>query len=69
MRGPASFANVIPLPGTVTSDAVAPADAAEMTPDRRHRERETLAAGRPCAPVARRRGPFIEHAGIPGLAV
>ena len=25
LRGPASFANVIPLPGTVTSDAVRPA--------------------------------------------
>jgi hypothetical protein len=24
LRGPASFANVIPLPGTVTSDAVTP---------------------------------------------
>jgi hypothetical protein len=32
LRGPASFANVIPLPGTVTSDAVRPGDAAEMTP-------------------------------------
>ena len=29
LRGPASFANVIPLPGTITSDAVT---AAEMTP-------------------------------------
>ena len=29
LRGPASFANVIPLPGTITSDAVA---AAEVTP-------------------------------------
>jgi hypothetical protein len=32
LRGPASFANVIPLPGTLTSDAVRPGDAAEMTP-------------------------------------
>jgi len=29
LRGPASFANVIPLPGTITSDAVTPA---EVTP-------------------------------------
>ena len=29
LRGPASFANVIPLPGTITSDAVT---AAEVTP-------------------------------------
>jgi transposase len=32
LRGPASFANVIPLPGTLTSDAVRPGNAAEMTP-------------------------------------
>jgi transposase len=31
LRGPASFANVIPLPGTVTSDAVRPGNAAEAT--------------------------------------
>jgi hypothetical protein len=32
LRGPASFANVIPLPGTLTSGAVRPGNAAEMTP-------------------------------------
>ena len=32
LRGPASFANVIPLPGTLTSDAVRPGDTVEMTP-------------------------------------
>ena len=32
LRGPASFANVIPLPGTVTSDTVRPGNAAEVTP-------------------------------------
>jgi transposase len=31
LRGPASFANVIPLPGTITSDAVTPATTAEVT--------------------------------------
>ncbi len=31
LRGPASFANVIPLPGTVTSDAVRPGNTAEIT--------------------------------------
>ena len=31
LRGPASFANVIPMPGTLTSDAVHPASAAEHT--------------------------------------
>jgi transposase len=31
LRGPASFANVIPLPGTVTSDAVHPAATQEAT--------------------------------------
>ena len=31
LRGPASFANVIPLPGTVTSDAVHPAATREAT--------------------------------------
>jgi hypothetical protein len=31
LRGPASFANVIPLPGTITSDAVNPADPAQVT--------------------------------------
>ncbi len=31
LRGPGSFANVIPLPGTVTSDAVRPASTAEVT--------------------------------------
>jgi hypothetical protein len=31
LRGPASFANVIPLPGTLPSDAVRPAEAAEVT--------------------------------------
>ena len=31
LRGPASFANVIPLPGTVTSDAVRPGNAQEVT--------------------------------------
>ena len=30
-HGPASFANVIPLPGTVTSDAVRPGNTAEIT--------------------------------------
>jgi transposase len=32
LRGPASFANVIPLHGTVPSDAVTPANVAEVTP-------------------------------------
>jgi transposase len=32
LRGPASFANVIPLPGTVTSDAVTPGSTAQATP-------------------------------------
>jgi hypothetical protein len=31
LRGPASFANVIPMPGTVTSDAVTPPNTAEAT--------------------------------------
>jgi transposase len=31
LRGPASFANVIPLPGTIPSDAVTPAIPAEVT--------------------------------------
>jgi len=31
LRGPASFANVIPLPGTVTSDAVRPGSTAQVT--------------------------------------
>jgi transposase len=31
LRGPASFANVIPMPGTITSDAVHPASAGEVT--------------------------------------
>jgi hypothetical protein len=31
LRGPASFANVIPLPGTVTSDAVCPAPTTAAT--------------------------------------
>jgi transposase len=31
LRGPASFANVIPLPGTITSDAVHPASTTEIT--------------------------------------
>ena len=31
LRGPTSFANVIPLPGTVTSDAVRPGNTAEAT--------------------------------------
>ena len=31
LRGPASFANVIPLPGTITSDAVIPANPAQVT--------------------------------------
>jgi hypothetical protein len=31
LRGPASFANVIPMPGTVTSDAVIPANPAQVT--------------------------------------
>jgi hypothetical protein len=31
LRGPASFANVIPLPGTVTSDAVRQGNTAEVT--------------------------------------
>ena len=31
LRGPASFANVIPLPGTVTSDAVRPSGASGVT--------------------------------------
>jgi transposase len=32
LRGPASFANVIPLPGTIPSDAVTPQNTAEVTP-------------------------------------
>jgi len=32
LRGPASFANVIPMPGTVPSDAVRPGNPAEVTP-------------------------------------
>jgi hypothetical protein len=31
LRGPASFANVIPMPGAVTSDAVRPASTAQAT--------------------------------------
>lgn len=31
LRGPASFANVIPMPGTIPSDAVTPGTAAEVT--------------------------------------
>lgn len=31
LRGPASFANVIPMPGTIPSDAVRPASPAEVT--------------------------------------
>jgi hypothetical protein len=31
LHGPASFANVIPMPGTVTSDAVSPASTREAT--------------------------------------
>ncbi len=31
LRGPASFANVIPLPGTITSDAVRPANTTQIT--------------------------------------
>jgi Mu transposase, C-terminal domain len=31
LRGPASFANVIPMPGAITSDAVRPADVTEVT--------------------------------------
>ena len=31
LRGPASFANVIPMPGTVPSDAVTPASPAQVT--------------------------------------
>jgi Mu transposase, C-terminal domain len=31
LRGPASFANIIPMPGTVTSDAVHPARAQQVT--------------------------------------
>ena len=31
LRGPASFANVIPMPGTIPSDAVTPATTAEVT--------------------------------------
>ena len=31
LRGPASFANVIPLPGTITSDAVRPSGASGVT--------------------------------------
>jgi hypothetical protein len=31
LRGPASFANVIPLPGTITSDAIHPASTTEIT--------------------------------------
>ena len=31
LRGPASFANVIPMPGTVTSDAVRPGTTAQVT--------------------------------------
>jgi hypothetical protein len=32
LRGPASFANVIPLPGTIPSDAVLPGNPAGATP-------------------------------------
>src|SRR5580658_5177573 len=32
LHGPASFANVIPMPGTIPSDAVTPASAAQVTP-------------------------------------
>jgi len=32
LRGPASFANVIPLPGTIPSDAVTPGNTEEVTP-------------------------------------
>jgi transposase len=32
LRGPASFANVIPMPGTIPSDAVTPGSPAEATP-------------------------------------
>ncbi len=32
LRGPASFANVIPLPGTIPSDAVTPENPAQVTP-------------------------------------
>jgi len=31
LHGPASFANIIPMPGTITSDAVHPAGAEEAT--------------------------------------
>ena len=31
LRGPASFANVIPLPGTITSDAVRPSGTSGVT--------------------------------------
>jgi hypothetical protein len=31
LRGPASFANVIPMPGTIPSDAVTPGSPAEVT--------------------------------------
>jgi hypothetical protein len=31
LRGPASFANIIPMPGTLTSDAVHPASARKAT--------------------------------------
>ena len=32
LRGPASFANVIPMPGAVTSDAVRPSGTSGVTP-------------------------------------
>ena len=32
LRGPGSFANVVPMPGTVPTDAVIPASTAEVTP-------------------------------------
>jgi len=31
LHGPASFANIIPMPGTITSDAVHPAGPEEAT--------------------------------------
>ena len=53
LRGPASFANVIPLPGTITSDAVTAA-ATEPRHDPR-RERTRPAASGTASPAGRPR--------------
>ena len=56
LHGPASFANIIPMPGTITSDAVHPRTRRRPRHDHRHRERQPP-AGRPRAGDPRRRGP------------